>query len=397
MKRDSLVAKLLFTFAAIIGISFIIIATVLSVWFQDYYFNQRKAQIDNEGNIIAKAAIDHLYQQQNATLIDLKNVMSVVSKSLEADILVTDNLGFVYEATNPEHNDLIFKNLDIKKMEELKNGNSVEERSSQSKIFGGTQNIYYKPIIYNNVFKGVIVIVSPIDKVKEPFKRVYSIIWISAILALIGSSFIIYYFCQRILIAPLAQINIAAKRLAKGEIGNRVVINSNDEIGELAKSFNMMAHSLEEVENNRREFISNVSHEIRSPITSIKGFIAGILDGVIPKDKENYYLEIAYNEIQRLTRLVNDLLDISTMQAGKLTLNFSEVDINEIIKNSVISMERKIKEKKIDANIVLENQHLFVLGDRDRLIQVVTNLLDNALKYCNEGGNIKITSKSKGK
>lgn len=396
MRRDSLVAKLLFTFTGIIAISFIIIATILSFWFQSYYFEQRKEQLDNEGKIIADTTLEHLNQPRNVTLADLKGVMTVVSKSLQSDILITDNLGYVYEVTNLEHNDLIFGKLDIKKMEELQNGNSVEERSDENKNFPGAQYIYYKPIFYNSVFKGVIVMLSPIDVIKEPLKRVYLIIWISAILALLGSSFIIYYFCQKILISPLAQINTAAKRLAKGEIGNRVVINSNDEIGELAKSFNIMADSLEEVENNRREFISNVSHEIRSPITSIKGFIAGILDGVIPKDKENYYLEIAYNEIQRLTRLVNDLLDISTMQAGKLNLNFSEVDINGVIKNCAINMEQKIKTKKIDVDVVLENQHLFVLGDRDRLIQVVTNLLDNAIKYGNEGGNIKITSKSKG-
>ena len=100
----------------------------------------------------------------------------------------------------------------------------------------------------------------------------------------------------------------------------RVDIKSNDEIGELAKSFNSMADSVEEVEKNRREFISNVSHEIRSPITSIKGFIGGILDGVIPKEKENYYLSIAYEEIQRLTRLVNDLLDLSAIEAGQFKL-----------------------------------------------------------------------------
>ena len=98
----------------------------------------------------------------------------------------------------------------------------------------------------------------------------------------------------------------------------RVYLKSDDEIGELAQSFNFMADSIEKNEKNRREFISNVSHEIRSPITSIKGFIGGILDGVIPEEKEKYYLSIAYEEIQRLTRLVNDLLDMSAIEAGSL-------------------------------------------------------------------------------
>ncbi len=397
MKKNSLVAKLLFTFTLIIGITFIIIASVLSAWFQNYYFEQRKGEFDIQANIIEKAVGEQIYRNpRQYTSSDLNSILSIVSNSIQSDILLTDSYGYIYRVTNPAHSNLIPKKLDIKDMEELKLGNAIEEKTTENKMFSGNQYIYYKPVMYNNIFRGVIVMITPMEKVKEPLKKVYSIIWTTAIIALAGSTFIIYYFCQRILISPLASINLAAKRLAKGEIGNRVVINSNDEIGELANSFNVMADSIEEVEQNRREFISNVSHEIRSPITSIKGFIAGILDGVIPKDKENYYLEIAYNEIQRLTRLVNDLLDLSTMQAGKLKLDFTEIDINGIIKNCVISTEQKIKEKKINAEVVLENQHLFVIGDRDRLIQVMTNLVDNAIKYCSEGGNIKVTSRAKG-
>ena len=157
-----------------------------------------------------------------------------------------------------------------------------------------------------------------------------------------------------------------------------------------------MADSIEEVEKNRREFISNVSHEIRSPITSIKGFIGGILDGVIPKEKENYYLSIAYEEIQRLTRLVNDLLDLSSIEAGKFSLKIEKLDINEIIRLTVIKSETRIKAKKLNVDVCFSEDKEYVAGDIDRLTQVVTNLLDNAIKYVNEGGNIKIASKTKG-
>ena len=165
----------------------------------------------------------------------------------------------------------------------------------------------------------------------------------------------------------------------------------------LAQSFNFMADSIEKNEKNRREFISNVSHEIRSPITSIKGFIGGILDGVIPEEKEKYYLSIAYEEIQRLTRLVNDLLDMSAIEAGEFSLRIMEVDINEIIRLTVIKYETKIKEKRASVDVCFDEDNLFVAGDKDRLVQVITNLLDNAIKYVNEGGKIKISSKVKGK
>ncbi len=102
-----------------------------------------------------------------------------------------------------------------------------------------------------------------------------------------------------------------------------------------------MAESIEQVESNRRLFISNVSHEIRSPITSIKGFIGGILDGIVPEEKQNYYLKLTYEEIQRLTRLINDLLDLSAIEEGHLKLNLEEIDLNEIIRASVIKFETK--------------------------------------------------------
>ena len=395
MKKNSLVAKLLGTFTLIIGVSFILIATILSIWFQSYFFNQRKAELDNQGKSIAAAYIAHL-KHPNPNIKELTSTMDAVSKSIESDIILVDNMGYVYAVTNSKYKSLEFTRLDIKRMDLLRKGDSYEEKGILDKDIGAEGYIYYKPIFYGDTFKGVIITITPIDKVRDPLKKVYIIVWVVAVLALLFSSIIIYYVSQKMLIKPLERINAAAKRLTKGDVGERVDYKSNDEIGELAESFNTMADSLQKVDNNRREFISNVSHELRSPITSIKGFIAAILDGVVPKDKENYYLKVVYDEIQRLTRLINDLLDLSTMQAGKLQLNISQFDINEIIKNAVISTEQKIKDKKLKVDVVLEEQYLQVSGDKDRIIQVITNLLDNAIKYCYEGARVNITSKSKG-
>ena len=139
-----------------------------------------------------------------------------------------------------------------------------------------------------------------------------------------------------------------------------------------------------------------MSHELRSPITSIKGFIGGILDGIIPKEKEKYYLSIAYEEIQRLTRLINDLLDLSAIEAGKFVLNMKKEDINEIIRLSIIKFETIIKSKKLNVEVWLEEESVYALVDRDKIIQVITNLIDNAIKYGKEEGNIEIRTKVKG-
>lgn len=397
MVKNSLVSKMIAAFTSITAISFIIIATILSVWFQNYYFDQRKTQMDKQGQLIAESVKSYLNEpQEEITLYRLRMNMGFVSDLVSADILISDSYGLVYAISNTKYSDYLSKNLGIKEMDELRFGRTIEKKGIYDKVLDKVVYVYMKPVFDGNSFKGVIAMYTPVDQIKTPLKRVYYIIWISAILAVIVCSIVIYYFSQRILIKPLSQINAVARKISKGDVERRVNIDSNDEIGELADSFNTMADSLEKVEKNRREFMSNVSHELRSPITSIKGFIGGILDGVIPKDKENYYLTIAYEEIQRLTRLINDLLDLAAMEAGKFSLRISELDINEIIKLCVIKFETKINDKKLKVDVVFQEEHLYVAADRDRLIQVITNLLDNAVKYVSDEGNIKINTKIKG-
>ena len=252
-------------------------------------------------------------------------------------------------------------------------------------------------MVEDNIYGGAVVIMTPVSALQNQISGVYVIIWFSALIAMIASVFIIYFFAQRILIKPLYELNEVAGKMKSGDFSQRAVVSSGDEIGQLAESFNLMAESMENTDQNRQDLISNISHELRSPITSIRGFVAGILDGIIPKDKENYYLNIVYEEIQRLTRLVNDLLDLSAMETGKFSMDITEVDLNEIIRVCLIKFETKINDKKLKVNITLDAEHLYVAGDRDRLIQVVTNLLDNAIKHCTEEGLIEVTTKVKGK
>ena len=114
-------------------------------------------------------------------------------------------------------------------------------------------------------------------------------------------------------------------------------------------------------------------------------------------DQEKYYLKLVYDEIQRLTRLVNDILDLSAMESGNFSVRLTELDLNEIVKLSIVRFETKINDKGLKVNVNLEEDHLYVAGDRDRLIQVITNLLDNAIKHCVDGGRINIQTRTKGK
>lgn len=388
--KKGVFSKLVATFALIISISFIITAAVLSYWFETYYFEQRKNQLQAESRLIIPITVQYL--NGNKTSEKVSETLSYIGSYLSTNIWLVDSYGFVYAVSDSSHRNLMATQVLTKDLEMLSKGEMVEKKGGFKEVFTGSVHTFEIPIIYNGVFTGVIMMHTSINELREPLKKVYEIIWGSAILAIIISWVVIYYFSQRIIVRPLEKINYVADKIAKGEVDKRVDICSKDEIGELSKSFNSMADSLEEIEKNRREFISNVSHEIRSPITSIKGFIGAIIDGVIPKEKEKYYLSIAYEETQRLTRLVNDLLDLSSIDSGQFTLRIEEVDVNETIRLSIINFHEKIREKKLKADIFLEGEKLMVAADKDRLIQVITNLLDNAIKYSPKSGNISVAT-----
>lgn len=390
MKRESLLQKLIMTFIIILTIVLVSLAWILSMWFRTYYFAEKRTQFQNDGEYISKAIKLYNNQDSNGKLDKLQAIVNMSSVGANSDISISDKTGYIYMYSTIENNNKVGEvpNISEKDRSLISSGTPVEHISDHY--------TYIYPIMDNDEFKGFVSMTAPLSIINKQLHRIYLIVWISALGAASFAAVVLSLVSKKILINPLAEINNAAKRFANGEVDKRVHISSQDEIGELANSFNIMAESLEKVENNRRDFISNVSHELRSPITSIKGFIAGIIDGVIPKDKEGYYLERTYNEIKRLTRLINDLLDLSAIESGKLKFDIRKIDINELIRMCVINNEQKIREKEIKLTVDLQKEKCFVKADEDKTMQVITNLLDNAIKYCGNKGIIKISTYHRG-
>lgn len=388
MKRKSLVFKLIATISVIILIVFFATGVILSYFVRQDYFNLEKEKLDTESNTIQEVAVKY----QGSTSADRENIytmLHLISNYLEADIMLVNSSGYIYGISNDKYQYLYNKRYTSFNVENLKNNNILEYKSGDKYIY--CRGMYNS----NDEFIGGIVYVIPQETINRPIDDMYNIIWISVVIAIIILNILFYFISKKFIIEPLESINNVAKDFSNGYFEKRVSIKNNDEIGDLAKTFNNMADSIEEAENNRREFISNISHELRSPITSIKGFITAILDGIIPKEKEKDYLNIANDEIMRLTRLVNDLLDLSAMQAGKVQFNFMKIDINKAVRITVLKMGQKALEKNIKIDINLNGKNLFVLADNDKMIQVLINLIDNAIKYCNKGGKILVSTKVK--
>ncbi len=212
---------------------------------------------------------------------------------------------------------------------------------------------------------------------------------ISSVLIL-SLAFTIVYTSTKRLMSPIKEMTMAAKRFGAGDFSKKLYIADQNEMGYLANTLNEMASSLEYIEESRKTFISNVSHELKTPMTTIGGFIDGILDGTIPKEQHRHYLKIVSAEVNRLARLVRSMLNISKYEAGELKLSTVDMDMLPLILQTLGNFEKRIEEKHIDIRIQ-DTDGFRVNADPDLTGQVVYNLIDNAVKFVNNGGYIQFS------
>ena len=388
-RKESINQRIIVTFISVTSIVLIFLGSIMTILFNKNYHSTKLSNLEKQMGIIENS-INNYLNQQDGSYSQLKEIIKMACISTNTEAIITDRLGYVYLVNGEDYQNLMYSKIKLN-TESL--SSNIEFKKEVFKVDNASIKGYVKAIYEDGEIDGYMIMVMQ-NESERNFNMF--IIWITVIIEIIISAIVIKIVTNQIIIRPIDNINNVAKRLAKGEVEKRVVVNCNNEIGELAESFNMMAESLEKSDTKRREFISNVSHELRSPITSIKGFIGGILDGVIPRDRENYYLKIVYDEVDRLARLVNDLLDMSAMESGKFNLAITEFDINQVISLCILNLEHKIQEKGLNVKATFYNNRAYVLGDRDRIIQVVTNIIENSIKYSNDDGEIKIDVYSKG-
>lgn len=203
------------------------------------------------------------------------------------------------------------------------------------------------------------------------------------------------YFISDYMSSPLRKMISASKQYAKGNFDARVPIVGHDEIAELSEAFNDMAENLSDLEKMRNTFLCDTAHDLRTPMTTISGFIDGINSGAIPPEKQSHYLNIISTEIHRLSQLVSQILEVSRYEAGRRKFNGNAFDICETVRLVLISFEQKIEEKKLDVAFEAEEDYISVFADKGAIYQVVYNLCDNAIKFSREGGlfSVRIVKK----
>jgi len=232
---------------------------------------------------------------------------------------------------------------------------------------------------------GVVYAVSTSASLDSMWQGFIGLFFMTALVVLMVSFMASSVFTMR-QVQPIREMAQATRRYAEGDFDIRMYdYGRDDEIGELAASFNDMAEALQESERQRREFIANISHELKTPMTTIAGYTDGILDGTIPPEKERQYLEIIAGESRRLSRLVRRMLDVSQLQTIDPLKSGAYFDICESMRRVLISMEKKITDRDLDVEADIPDEPIRVLGDNDLITQVIYNLLENATKFARSG------------
>ena len=398
-----LFAKYLTVMTSMILVSYIVLATALLVFLSNRWSIEKKDLLTE--NVRQNAAYcEQIFSQCetagefNSAMLLVGNNLSIISDAIDADVIMCNTEGRVVlckekfnYSSMPDNECILHKGYRIPDeiMSETENrvyfsDDKVEGLYDEPTFMAGA------PIEANGKIIGFVFACTPVKNSFTEYATSIMQMYLSSTVFAVALSFLVAYFLAARLANPLRQMSKATKAYAQGDFSKRVTVRGSDEIAELCGSFNRMASALSVLESSRRSFVANVSHELKTPMTTIGGFIDGILDGTIPKDKHDEYLLRVSDEVKRLSRLVTSMLNLSKIEAGELELKLSEFDISALVIDCMLSFEQNIEKKNISVEGFENLEPTMVTADRDMLHQVIYNLVDNAVKFTQNNGVISV-------
>lgn len=378
--------------------NFMIVATMLMMCFlvlgaafmglgRSYMLSERKDSIETSVQEVERLAAAY---SESGYLDDwnFRIVLSTLASTSGNHYFLTDLGGTVMTCSDTEflcpH---LGKKIDPAVISGLSDQGSYFGLSTLGSFFESTHYVAALPIVgASDETLGYIFASSDAGDLIRIWNSIFNIFFVSTLI-IMALALLLSFMQARYQSKPIHEMAAAARRFAHGDFSVRVSGTERlDEIGALATSFNLMAQSLEKSEMRRADFIANVSHELKTPMTSISGFADGILDGTIPPENQRQYLETISSETKRLNRLVRRMLDVSRMQsAGPEELRKGSFDAGELLIETLLVFEKKITDKGLDVDVQLPEDAIWVLGERDAINQVIYNLLENAVKFATPG------------
>ncbi len=348
-------------------------------------------QMYREATLIA-ADLKDAFRQDSKQLSDMRKSLEVSAKYMSAEIWIIDVNGNLYFDSNTPSIFKLAEQQTPKKMESFNIqdfGNSYYRTGNFYESFQEDNLTVFATITDLFKVQGYILIHKPMTEVLAQSTGIVDIAFLSVTIVLICAAILLVVF-NFIVYKPIQKITTAAEQYARGNFSQKISIHSNDEIGYLANTLNYMASELDTFEEEQRKFISNVSHDFRSPLTSIKGYIEAMIDGTIPVEMQEKYLNIILFETERLNKLTQNILDLNQFGNRGMSLEINEFDINQMIRTTTMTFEGVCNKKGLSFDLLLTGNDLFVKGDMSKIQQVLYNLIDNATKFANNNTSIII-------
>ena len=376
-------------------LTLVLLGTVFFSLSYNYARGQKTDELLERAQVVSRLSVRYLESGRYLTMEELRQdqvfqqLAATAAMISDMDILVCDEEGHVLLSTDEtmEGQSITIPEGVMSAVLEQGTwaGRSRLDQLYESKRFVGGVSVV-SPTTGNVL--GTVFTVSSGDTVDALWRTFAGLLVMTALVVLM-ISFVATSVTTMRQIKPIREMAQATRCYAEGDFDIRMNdYGRDDEIGELAASFNNMAERLQQMERQRREFIANISHELQRPMTTIAGYTDGILDGTIPPENEKQYLQIIANESRRLSRLVRRMLDVSQLQAMDPLRNGNHFDICESMRRVLISMEKKINDRHLDVEADIPDEPILVLGDNDMITQVLYNLLENAAKFAREGSTL---------
>lgn len=381
--------------ATLVFMCFLLVAVSFVGIGRGYIINDYRERMDNNASEVARTA-SAIADGDSLTSWSLSMTLSSISRTTGNQVFITDETGKIVSCSDRapmcEH---LGHQIPADVMQTLETTGEYDQMSTLGGLYEKNRYAVARPIktaADGNDVIGYVFITNVVDNILKTWSSLTGITAIVTI-GVFAAAMIVSLMYSKHMAKPLDEMAAASRRFARGDFSVRVRQREDptDEMGALIDSFNKMADSLENAEERRSEFIANISHELRTPMTTISGFAEGLLDGTIPPEDEKKYLCAISDETKRLSRLVRDMLDVSQLRnrAADPTKRI-DFDLTELTLQTLLSFESRATKKNLDVDPQLPDNHIMVHADKDAITQVIYNLLDNAVKFASPGSCITV-------
>ena len=379
--------------ATILLVALLALGASFQALVRDYLTDTTISGLQNDAQVISKLAASYSIDGSLSSRDFLLN-LDVASQVSDADVVICDADGSVILCSDGlagcEHQGLQLNSAYLEIV--YRNGGHTSS-GIVSGLYSEERYVVSVPIMNDQgtIASGIVMLSSPTASTTAILTRISNIFITVAIIVVLAAVVAVSAFARG-QSRPLKDMARAATDFGHGKLDSRVRISEeySEEVEELAMAFNNMASTLQKSEYQRQEFVANVSHELKTPMTTISGYVDGILDGTIPPERQTYYLQLVSDETKRLSRLVRSMLDISRLQSegGIPEEKKMYFDLEECAGRVLITFEQKINAKKLDVDVDMPEHPVYTIAEQDAVTQVIYNLIDNAVKFCPEGGTL---------